>query len=79
MFETPTSFDLDIKTLNYVNKSDNENPKYACVGDSGFDLRAWITKEEKDVKIDKDFSEQLKRPRLSSAFYTRKSARSPTY
>lgn len=54
MFETPTSFDLDIKTLNYVNKSDNENPKYACVGDSGFDLRAWITKEEKDVKIDKD-------------------------
>lgn len=31
--------------LKYVNKSANEDIKYAKPGDSGFDLRAWINKD----------------------------------
>jgi len=36
------------KKLNIVftNKSDNPNPEYQHIGDSGFDLRAYITTEE---------------------------------
>lgn len=48
-YEVPTSFEKDVKTLKFVNKSPNEDPKYATYGDSGFDLRAWITKDEKGV------------------------------
>jgi len=33
--------------LKIVNKSSNPFPKYANAGDSGFDLRAWITLEDK--------------------------------
>ena len=31
------------KTINFINKSNNENPTYADDGSSGFDLRAYIT------------------------------------
>lgn len=33
-------------TIIFSNKSDNPNPEYQHIGDSGFDLRAYITKEE---------------------------------
>lgn len=36
----PDSFKLDVK---FKNESDNEDPKYAKSGDSGFDLRANLT------------------------------------
>lgn len=29
-------------TLQFVNKSPNPDPEYAHIGDSGFDLRAWV-------------------------------------
>lgn len=32
-------------TLDFVNKSPNENPTFSDAGSSGFDLRAWITEE----------------------------------
>lgn len=53
-YETPTSFDLDIKDLMFKNVSDNENPNFSHVGDSGIDLRAWINADEKDAKLDKN-------------------------
>lgn len=34
------------KELKFVNKSENENPLFADNGSSGFDLRAWITKDD---------------------------------
>ena len=34
-----------MKELKFVNKSPNNNPEYSHTGDSGFDLRAWITNE----------------------------------
>lgn len=33
------------KTINFINKSNNENPRYADDGSSGFDLRAYITED----------------------------------
>lgn len=36
-------------TLLFVNKSDNPDPVYAHIGDSGFDLRAWLPKNENGV------------------------------
>ena len=36
---------IDKIELNFVNKSTNENPTFADIGSSGFDLRAWITEE----------------------------------
>ena len=33
------------KTINFINKSNNENPTYADNGSSGFDLRAYITED----------------------------------
>lgn len=39
------------KELRFVNKSNNENPKYADDGSSGFDLRAWITEESGEITI----------------------------
>lgn len=38
------------KTIRMVNKSPHDMPKYANVGDSGFDLRAWINESYKEVK-----------------------------
>lgn len=32
----------EIKELKFVNKSPNPDPSFAHIGDSGFDLRAWI-------------------------------------
>lgn len=37
-----------MENLLFVNKSNNPNPEYAKEGDSGFDLRAWITEEDTD-------------------------------
>ena len=34
-----------MKELKFTNKSTNKDPEYAHVGDSGFDLRAWISPE----------------------------------
>ena len=34
------------KVVKFVNESPNTDPEYAKEGDSGFDLRAWITEEE---------------------------------
>lgn len=36
----------------YENASPNPDPKYENEGDSGFDLRAWLKEDEKDVKTD---------------------------
>lgn len=36
----------DVRVLKFVNKSPNEDPQYAHEGDSGFDLRAWISEED---------------------------------
>ena len=36
-------------TLKFQNDSPNPDPVYACEGDSGFDLRAWIKEDEDDV------------------------------
>ena len=45
---TENSKGCEKKTINIVfaNKSDNPNPEYQRAGDSGFDLRAFITEEE---------------------------------
>lgn len=40
---------MEKQTLKFVNKSPNEDPKFADIGSSGFDVRAWI--EENDGKI----------------------------
>lgn len=37
--------------VNYINKSDNAEPKYAYDGDSGFDVMAWITSDENDTYV----------------------------
>lgn len=44
----------DIQVLEFVNKSNNPDPNFGKeVGNSGFDLRAWISDEEKDAKVDR--------------------------
>lgn len=53
MYNKPDKYQLDLQTLKFVNKSDNPNPEYAHDGDSGFDLRAWITEEDDNAKFDK--------------------------
>lgn len=40
--------------LVFANKSNNPNPEYAKEGDSGFDLRAWVTAENTPNSTDKD-------------------------
>jgi dUTP pyrophosphatase len=45
---------LDKQELEFVNMSPNKDPYYEYEGDSGFDLRAWITKDEDGAKIDKE-------------------------
>ena len=42
------------KQLHFVNKSPNANPVYANVGDSGFDLRAWIQESDKGAKLNNE-------------------------
>lgn len=54
VFEKPSHYLPDIKTVKFVNKSDNENPKYAHDGDSGFDLRAWIKEDDEGAKLSKE-------------------------
>lgn len=38
---------LEKQNLKFINKSNNFDPEYSHVGDSGFDLRAWIDCEDK--------------------------------
>lgn len=40
--------------LVFANKSNNPNPEYAKEGDSGFDLRAWVTAENTPNSTDQD-------------------------
>lgn len=54
MKEKPDSFKLDIQTVKFENRSDNQNPEYVHSGDSGFDLRAWITESDEGAKFDKN-------------------------
>lgn len=54
VWEYSNNYDLDIQTINIKNESPHELPKFAKVGDSGFDFRAWIKDEEEKVKIDKE-------------------------
>lgn len=42
------------KCLKFVNKSPNADPVYANVGDSGFDLRAWIQEDDKNAKFNEE-------------------------
>ena len=46
MEEINRSNDRKLVNITFSNKSDNPNPEYQHIGDSGFDLRAYITKEE---------------------------------
>ena len=52
-YEKPTIED-DIQTLEFVNESNNEDPVFTHIGDSGFDIRAWIKENEDGAKIDKE-------------------------
>lgn len=36
---------MEEKELKFVNKSPNQDPEYATLGSSGFDIRAWITED----------------------------------
>ena len=49
-YKPVNKYESEIKTVRFVNKSSNEDPKYAHEGDSGFDLRAWITENDEGVK-----------------------------
>lgn len=41
-------------TVGFVNKSPHPNPEYKHYGDSGFDLRAWITTDDSNYYTDSD-------------------------
>lgn len=45
---------LDIKDIEFINESPNKNPGYTDLWPFGFDIRAWIQKDEPGVKINKD-------------------------
>lgn len=47
-------YNKEIKKVKFVNKSPNEDPKYAHDGDSGFDLRAWICETDKESKLNEN-------------------------
>ena len=47
-------YNKEIKKVKFVNKSPNEDPKYAHDGDSGFDLRAWICETDKGSKLNEN-------------------------
>lgn len=53
-FDAHITYDNDVKTVKFVNKSNNEDPKYAHDGDSGFDLRAWINETDGGSKLDEN-------------------------
>ena len=53
LYYKPDNNQVDLQILKFVNKSDNPNPEYVHDGDSGFDLRAWITEEDDGAKFDK--------------------------
>lgn len=53
IYDKPDNYMPDVQILKFVNKSDNPNPEYAHSGDSGFDLRAWITESDEGAKFDK--------------------------
>jgi dUTP pyrophosphatase len=42
---------MDKIKLNFVNKSTNPDPEFGKTGNSGFDLRAWITGVEPSITI----------------------------
>lgn len=42
---------MDKIKLNFVNKSTNPDPEFGKIGNSGFDLRAWITGVEPSITI----------------------------
>lgn len=46
-------------TLKICNKSPHENPTYAKPGDSGMDLRAWITKPDIPFLATSDFDNKI--------------------
>lgn len=48
------NMDNEVKTVKFVNKSQNEDPKYAHDGDSGFDLRAWICETDNESKLNEN-------------------------
>lgn len=51
---------MENKELKFVNKSPNPNPTYANVGDSGFDLRAWVTEKDNEaLMVDEKLCLQL--------------------
>lgn len=61
---------IDIK---YSNISKNDDPTFAYKGDSGFDLRAWITKENNEkcfYNKDKNKNEILLKPLERALIYT---------
>lgn len=54
-YKIPETFETDdTQILSFINKSNNEDPYYKHDGDSGFDIRAWITEDEDGVKVDKE-------------------------
>ena len=53
IYDKPDNYMPDVQILRFVNKSDNPNPEYAHSGDSGFDLRAWITETDEGAKFNK--------------------------
>lgn len=59
-----------MENLLFVNKSNNPNPEYAKEGDSGFDLRAWITEEETDKTF--SFLSEKKCTMYCSSTFTKK-------
>lgn len=43
--------ELRPKTLQFINKSTNTDPTYAHEGDSGIDMRAWITEDNGEIVL----------------------------
>lgn len=48
-----SEYEDEIQNVYFKNESDNQNPEYSHDGDSGFDLRAWITKTDEGAKLNK--------------------------
>ena len=53
-FQELRVLEKDKQTLYFVNKSNNPNPTYADPLSSGFDLRAWVSEGDENVKKEKD-------------------------
>lgn len=56
-YEVPSLFELDKQILRFCNKSTNSDPEFAHDGDSGFDLRAFVTETEDNVKKNEENNE----------------------